>query len=54
MSGSEARLKAIDAVTNYTPISDPLSFKDVSSGEIFRRTGAIVRVDVSLAPGFES
>jgi len=35
MSGSAARLKAIDAVTSYTPISAPLNFSDVTTSEIF-------------------
>ena len=35
MSGSEARQRAIEAVTSYAPISDPLSFKDVSSSALF-------------------
>jgi glutamine synthetase len=35
LSGSEARLKAIDAVTGYAPISEPLSFSEVSASEIF-------------------
>jgi glutamine synthetase len=35
MSGSTARLKAIDAVTSYTPISAPLNFSDVNTSEIF-------------------
>jgi glutamine synthetase len=33
LSGSEARLKAIDAVTGYAPISEPLSFSEVSASE---------------------
>ena len=35
MSGSAARLQAIEAVTNYRPISEPLSFSKVSAGEFF-------------------
>jgi len=35
MSGSAARLQAIEAVTTYKPISEPLSFSDVSASEIF-------------------
>ena len=35
MSGSAARLQAIEAVTNYKPISEPLSFSKVSADEFF-------------------
>ena len=35
MSGSAARLQAIEAVTNYRPISEPLSFSKVPANEIF-------------------
>ena len=35
MSGSAARLQAIEAVTNYQPISEPLSFSKVPANEIF-------------------
>ncbi len=35
MSGSTARLEAIEAVTNYKPFSAPLNFSDVSAGELF-------------------
>ncbi|RMG89567.1 MAG: glutamine synthetase type III [Chloroflexi bacterium] len=35
MSGNEARLEAISAVVNYKPISEPLSFAEVSTGELF-------------------
>ena len=35
MSGSLARLQAINAVTNYKPISAPLNFKDHKASEIF-------------------
>jgi len=35
MSGNEARLKAISAVINYKPISEPLSFADDPTGELF-------------------
>lgn len=35
MSGSSARLQAIEAVTRYEPISDPLDFSEVSAGELF-------------------
>jgi glutamine synthetase len=35
MSGSAARLQAIEAVTRYSPISEPLNFSDVSAGELF-------------------
>jgi glutamine synthetase len=35
MSGSDARLQAIEAVTTYAPISEPLNFSDVSTGELF-------------------
>jgi glutamine synthetase len=35
MSGSAARLQAIEAVTSYKPISEPLTFNDVSTGDLF-------------------
>ncbi|HTR62864.1 MAG TPA: glutamine synthetase III [Candidatus Binataceae bacterium] len=35
MSGSTGRLQAIEAVTNYKPISAPLSFSNLSASEIF-------------------
>jgi glutamine synthetase len=35
VSGSAARLQAIEAVTNYRPISEPLSFSKVSASEFF-------------------
>jgi len=35
MSGSNARLEAIEAVTNYQPISAPLNFAEVSMGQLF-------------------
>jgi len=35
MSGSEARLSAIAAVTNYKPLSKPLNFADTPSSELF-------------------
>jgi len=35
MSGSTARLEAIEAVTNYKPITNPLNFNDVSTGALF-------------------
>ncbi len=35
MSGSAARLQAIEAVTNYRPISEPLSFSNRSASEFF-------------------
>jgi glutamine synthetase len=35
MSGSAARLQAIEAVTTYKPTSEPLSFSNVSASEIF-------------------
>lgn len=35
MSGSAARLQAIEAVTNYRPISEPLSFSKGSANEFF-------------------
>ncbi|MGH0036313.1 MAG: glutamine synthetase III [Myxococcota bacterium] len=35
MSGSTARLQAIEAVTGYSPISEPLDFSEVSTGELF-------------------
>ncbi len=35
MSGSTARLQAIEAVTKYQPISEPLSFSKLSASEFF-------------------
>jgi glutamine synthetase len=35
MSGSAARLQAIEAVTGYKPITEPLNFSEVSAGELF-------------------
>lgn len=35
MSGSTARYQAIQAVTNYKPISAPLNFAETPSGELF-------------------
>ena len=35
MSGSAARLQAIEAVTNYRPTTEPLSFSKVPANEIF-------------------
>jgi len=35
MSGSNARLEAIEAVTNYKPLSAPLNFAEVSMGQLF-------------------
>lgn len=35
MSGSASRLNAIQAVTNYEPISAPLNFSETSAGELF-------------------
>ena len=35
MSGSSARLQAIEAVTTYHPIAAPLSFAEVSASELF-------------------
>ena len=35
MSGSSARLNAISAVTNYKPLSTPLSFAETPAGEVF-------------------
>ncbi len=35
MSGNEARLRAISAVINYQPISEPLNFADTPTGELF-------------------
>ena len=35
MSGSSSRLKAIEAVTNYKPISPPLNFAETPSGELY-------------------
>jgi len=35
MSGSSARLRAIEAVTQYRASASPLSFKDISASEIF-------------------
>ncbi len=35
MSGNEARLKAVSAVVNYKPITEPLNFAETSASEIF-------------------
>ena len=35
MSGSSARLQAIEAVTTYHPTAAPLSFANVSASELF-------------------
>jgi glutamine synthetase len=35
MSGSASRLNAINAVTNYIPMTSPLNFSEVSAGELF-------------------
>jgi glutamine synthetase len=35
LSGSSARLQAIEAVTTYHPVREPLSFADVSASELF-------------------
>ncbi len=35
MSGSSSRLKAIEAVTKYKPLSPPLNFAETPSGEIY-------------------
>jgi len=35
LSGSSARLQAIEAVTNYHPVAEPLSFSNVSASELF-------------------
>lgn len=35
MSGSASRLSAIQAVTNYSPISAPLNFSETTAGELF-------------------
>ncbi len=35
MSGSAARLQAVEAVTRYTPISEPLNFSEVSASDLF-------------------
>ena len=35
MSGSAARLNAVSAVTNYTPISAPLDFSETPASELF-------------------
>ena len=35
MSGSSARLQAIEAVTTYHPVAEPLSFSNVSASELF-------------------
>lgn len=35
MSGSQARLTAIQAVNNYTPITEPLDFSETPSNELF-------------------
>ena len=35
MSGSAARLNAVSAVTNYTPISAPLDFSETPASDLF-------------------
>ena len=35
MSGSSSRLQAIEAVTNYKPLSPPLNFAETPSGELY-------------------
>ncbi len=35
MSGSSSRLKAIEAVTKYKPLSPPLNFAETPSGELY-------------------
>ena len=35
MSGTVERLQAIEAVTTYSPISEPLNFSKVQIGEFF-------------------
>jgi glutamine synthetase len=35
MSGNDARLKAISAVINYKPMSEPLSFAEIDTSELF-------------------
>ena len=35
MSGTAERLQAIEAVTKYKPISEPLSFSKISTSELF-------------------
>lgn len=35
MSGSAARLQAVEAVTRYKPISEPLNFSEVSASELY-------------------
>ena len=35
MSGSAARLRAIEAVTNYRPMTPPLNFAETPAGELF-------------------
>jgi len=35
MSGSAARLQAIEAVTHYEPLSPPLNFAETSTGDLF-------------------
>ena len=35
MSGSSARLRAIEAVNNYRPMSPPLNFAETPAGELF-------------------
>ncbi len=47
MSGNDARLNAVEAVINYKPISEPLSFADTPTNEVFAEnvftTGAMKR-----------
>ncbi|MFT5442394.1 MAG: glutamine synthetase, partial [Myxococcota bacterium] len=35
MSGSAARQKAIEAVTNFKPLAEPLNFSEVSAKDLF-------------------
>ena len=35
MSGSSARLRASEAVTNYRPTTPPLNFAETPAGELF-------------------
>ena len=35
MSGSKARQEAIQAVTNYKPISEPLNFSETPANELY-------------------
>ena len=44
MSGSTARFQAIQAVTNYKPISAPLNFAETPSNELFGTNVFSVRV----------